>query len=79
LGKPERIRVPIPAANTTGTYVFIANFSYLLKEDPTSHHKKGSGARIRTWDRGSKDHCLTAWPRPIISQSAYGTVSTLRL
>ena len=24
----------------------------------------GWGARIRTWDRGSKVHCLTAWPHP---------------
>jgi hypothetical protein len=33
---------------------------------PNHLTKKGSGARIRTWDRGSKDHCLTAWPHPII-------------
>ena len=24
----------------------------------------GWGARIRTWDDGTKARCLTAWPRP---------------
>ena len=24
----------------------------------------GWGARIRTWDHGTKTRCLTAWPRP---------------
>ena len=27
----------------------------------------GWGARIRTWDRGTKTRCLTAWLRPIES------------
>ncbi len=26
--------------------------------------KIGWGARIRTWDGGTKNHCLTAWLRP---------------
>jgi hypothetical protein len=26
--------------------------------------KCGWGARIRTWDHGTKTRCLTAWPRP---------------
>src|SRR5690242_2211382 len=27
---------------------------------------EGWGARIRTWDRGSKVRCLTAWPHPSV-------------
>src|SRR5205823_6113610 len=26
--------------------------------------KGGWGARIRTWDHGTKTRCLTTWPRP---------------
>ena len=29
-----------------------------------ANHENGWGARIRTWDRGSKVLCLTTWPRP---------------
>ena len=29
----------------------------------------GWGARIRTWDHGTKTRCLTAWPRPIRSRT----------
>ena len=28
----------------------------------------GWGARIRTWDAGTKNRCLTTWPHPIIDQ-----------
>ena len=38
--------------------MIVKNLQYLC------YHSDGSGARIRTWDRGSKDHCLTAWPHP---------------
>src|SRR5262249_7519896 len=29
-----------------------------------SRAQAGWGARIRTWDRGTKIRCLTTWPRP---------------
>ena len=31
-----------------------------------AHGSDGWGARIRTWDRGTKTRCLTAWLRPIV-------------
>ena len=31
--------------------------------------RSGWGARIRTWDRGSKVLCLTTWPRPIVGRA----------
>ena len=33
----------------------------------------GWGARIRTWDRGTKTRCLTAWLRPTGAEAALGT------
>ena len=48
----ERIRVPSPPAITTAaSLVGITNLD-------------GWGARIRTWDHGTKTRCLTTWPRP---------------
>src|SRR5579875_774310 len=38
-----------------------------------SRVETGSGARIRTWDRGSKVRCLTAWPHPIINMMIIST------
>ena len=49
------------------------------RADPSGHHdccerlrhvrcKSGWGARIRTWDHGTKTRCLTAWPRPRASR-----------
>src|SRR5206468_1700468 len=35
--------------------------------------RAGWGARIRTWDRGSKVLCLTTWPRPIEGTLGTGT------
>ena len=32
---------------------------------PAVSWKTGWGARIRTWDHGTKIRCLTTWPRPI--------------
>src|ERR1051325_4037582 len=34
-----------------------------LSESPQTY-RSGGGARIRTWDHGTKTRCLTAWPRP---------------
>src|SRR6476646_9091637 len=34
----------------------------LGRGDPKRHDW---GARIRTWDRGTKTRCLTTWPRPM--------------
>src|SRR5262245_21777815 len=34
-------------------------------ESAFAHGKDGWGARIRTWDRGTKTRCLTTWLRPI--------------
>ena len=51
-GVAERIRVPSPAAMTTAARSF-------------GHERQdGWGARIRTWDRGTKTRCLTTWLRP---------------
>src|SRR5262245_62268667 len=33
-----------------------------------AHVENGWGARIRTWDRGTKTRCLTTWLRPINSR-----------
>ena len=39
--------------------------SRLLRVCPWSRSAKdGWGARIRTWDHGTKTRCLTTWPRP---------------
>ena len=32
--------------------------------EPENRRLGGWGARIRTWDHGTKARCLTAWPRP---------------
>src|SRR2546423_10413394 len=39
------------------------------RAEPRGHHDGGEvaqswGARIRTWDRGTKTRCLTSWLRP---------------
>ena len=39
--------------------------SRLLRATSRSRVADGWGARIRTWDHGTKTRCLTAWPRPI--------------
>src|SRR6187549_1061346 len=31
----------------------------------------GWGARIRTWDHGTKTRCLTTWPRPTAGTAVY--------
>src|SRR5262245_35409931 len=46
------MRVPIPPAITTAARDFAMS------------GKSGWGARIRTWDHGTKTRCLTAWLRP---------------
>src|SRR5438132_1421367 len=46
------MRVPRPPAITTAARVFA-----MSDEDDW-------GARIRTWDHGTKTRCLTTWPRP---------------
>ena len=51
-GTAERMRVPRPPAMTTA-----ASGVSVIGRD-------GWGARIRTWDRGTKTRCLTAWLRP---------------
>ena len=62
LGKRDFIRVPLPAARMTAAKRLIrANNNSLRYDDQRA--TTGSGARIRTWDRGSKVHCLTTWPR----------------
>src|SRR5438477_3190 len=33
------------------------------------------GARIRTWDRGTKTRCLTAWLRPMERRNLFGSFS----
>src|SRR4051812_12543073 len=48
------MRVPRPAAMTTA----VTSFAMRSVRDG------GWGARIRTWDHGTKTRCLTAWPRP---------------
>ena len=48
------MRVPRPPAITTAA----RSFGHVRMRD-------GWGARIRTWDHGTKTRCLTAWPRPI--------------
>ena len=53
-GTDDRIRVPSPAAITIAARLF---------EGVTS--VDDWGARIRTWDRGTKTRCLTTWLRPI--------------
>src|SRR4029077_16650589 len=40
-----------------------------------SHGRNGWGARIRTWDRGTKTRCLTTWLRPTACESARTPVS----
>ena len=57
-GTAERMRVPSPPAITTAASV------------DRSRTDDGWGARIRTWDRGTKTRCLTAWPRPTARLSA---------
>ena len=54
-GVAERMRVPRPPAMTTAASLG-AGFGH-------GRHV-GWGARIRTWDHGTKTRCLTAWPRP---------------
>ena len=56
LGDAERMRVPSPPAITTAASC-------------RRHHEcdDGWGARIRTWDHGTKTRCLTTWPRPSAS------------
>ena len=39
--------------------------SRLLRAACQSRVTDGWGARIRTWDHGTKTRCLTTWPRPI--------------
>ena len=56
-GVDERMRVPSPAAMTTAASRRI------------DHGSDGWGARIRTWDRGTKTRCLTTWLRPIGGRS----------
>ena len=51
----DRMRVPRPPAMTTAAS-WRRSFAA-----PTG----GWGARIRTWDRGTKTRCLTTWLRPI--------------
>ena len=48
------MRVPSPPAITTAASV----------ESVTVSGTSGWGARIRTWDHGTKTRCLTTWPRP---------------
>ena len=62
LGKRERIRVPLPAASTTTPIRRVLRKNCSSKKT-ILRGEVGSGARIRTWDGGSKVHCLTAWPR----------------
>src|SRR5579871_437281 len=50
------MRVPIPPAITTAA----SGFPMSERVDWIS----GWGARIRTWDHGTKTRCLTAWLRP---------------
>ena len=52
-GTSERMRVPRPAAMTTAA-----------ERALTVRRHGGWGARIRTWDHGTKTRCLTTWPRP---------------
>ena len=54
-GVAERMRVPRPPAMTTAAS---------LGRDLGHGRHVGWGARIRTWDHGTKTRCLTAWPRP---------------
>ena len=35
----------------------------------------GWGARIRTWDHGTKTRCLTTWPRPSVRTASIGRVT----
>src|SRR4051794_8669755 len=49
------MRVPRPPAITTA-----ARSSAMVSVSG----RRGWGARIRTWDHGTKTRCLTAWPRP---------------
>ena len=35
-----------------------------VAREPENARLGGWGARIRTWDHGTKARCLTAWPRP---------------
>src|SRR5262249_1875070 len=39
----------------------------------------GWGARIRTWDRGTKTRCLTTWLRPIGASILFRTLVVLAL
>ena len=52
-GTDDRMRVPSPPAITTAARLFVGVTSV-----------DGWGARIRTWDRGTKTRCLTTWLRP---------------
>ena len=40
----------------------------------------GWGARIRTWDHGTKARCLTTWPRPnpLVQETAVVTPPTTK-
>ena len=50
------MRVPRPPAITTTATIA-----------SSAHQLDGWGARIRTWDRGTKTRCLTTWLRPTTS------------
>ena len=56
LGTDERIRVPRPPA-----MIRAASGGSGMS---SSRQRDGWGARIRTWDRGTKTRCLTTWLRP---------------
>ena len=58
-GSAERIRVPSPPAITTAASLVGITVN------------GGWGARIRTWDHGTKTRCLTTWPRPRAGTAVY--------
>ncbi len=61
LGVALFMRVPRPPAITTAA-----------RSSAMSGDESGWGARIRTWDHGTKTRCLTTWPRPIRGSQSSG-------
>ena len=53
--------------------------SRLLRGRASAHRCDGWGARIRTWDRGTKTRCLTTWLRPTTGDCASASLLEVRL
>ena len=67
----EEDQSPSGSLTQVRTFPFTLPSSALLREpsvsverEPETPRLGGWGARIRTWDHGTKARCLTAWPRP---------------